>query len=89
MKEDLGQKLQNILNTLDKDKLQKSKKQVESFLTTLEGKKLISNLKDEDNEKLLKKFMSMDQNEIKRKLQSEGVSGLSGLKAEDIFKKLR
>ena len=89
MKEDLAQKLQNILNTLDKDKLQKSKKQVESFLTTPEGKKLISNLKEEDKEKILKNFMNMDQNEIKRKLQSESLTGLSGLKAEDIFKKLR
>lgn len=89
MKEDLSQKLQNILNTIDKDKLLKGKKEVENFLSTSEGKKLISNLKDEDKSKILEKFMKMDSEELKKKLKADGLSGLSNIKANDILKKLR
>ena len=89
MKEDLTQKLQNILGTLDKDKLLKGKKEVESFLSTAEGKKLVANLKNEDKEKILEKFMKMDSGDLKRKLNTDGLKNLSGLKAEDIFRKLR
>ncbi len=89
MKEDLSQKLQNILNTIDKDKLLKGKKEVENFLSTSEGKKLISNLKDEDKSKILEKFMKMDSEELRKKLKADGLSGLSNIKANDILKKLR
>ena len=89
MNDDLTQKLRNILSTLDKDKLQKSKKEVESFLSTSEGKKLVANLKNEDKEKILQKFMQMDPGELKKKLNSDGISGISNIKADDIFKKLR
>lgn len=89
MNEDLTQKLQNILGTLDKDKLLKGKKEVEKFLSTEEGKKLISNLNNEDKSKIMEKFMKMDSNELKKKLDSDELSNLSKLKAGDIFKKLR
>lgn len=89
MNEDLTQKLQNILSTLDKDKLKKSKMEVENFLSTPEGKKLISNLKNEDKEKILQKFMNIDTGKIKNKLNSDKMSGLSRMTADDILKKLR
>ena len=89
MKEDLTQKLRNILGTLDKDKLLKGKKEVENFLSTQEGKKLVANLKNEDKEKILEKFMKMDSENLKRKLSTDGLKNLSGLTAEDIFRKLR
>lgn len=89
MKEDLSQKLQNILGTLDKDKLLKGKRDVENFLSTAEGKKFITNLKNEDKEKILEKFMKMDSGELKKRLSADGLKNLSGLKADDIFRKLR
>ena len=89
MNEDLTQKLQNILSTLDKDKLKKSKMEVENFLSTPEGKKLISNLKNEDKEKILQKFMNIDTGKLKNKLNTDKMSGLSSMTADDILKKLR
>lgn len=89
MNEDLTQKLQNILSTLDKDKLKKSKMEVENFLSTPEGKKLISNLKNEDKEKILQKFMNIDTGKLKNKLNTDKMSGLSRMTADDILKKLR
>lgn len=86
---DISKKLESILTGIDKSKINGSKKTITELLATPEGRKLVSQLGSIDKNKLYEAFMSMDAEEIKRKLQTADLSKLSGLKAEDILKKLR
>ncbi len=89
MKQDISKKLGDILKGVDAKKINESKKTVENLLKTPEGQKLQKQLSGLDKEKLVETFMQMDTSEIKKKLNQADLSGLSGLKAEDILKKLR
>lgn len=89
MKEDINKKLENVLNSMDKNKLNLDKRTVEQLLSTPEGKKLASRLSGVDKNKLINTFMNMDCAELKKKLQNADLSKLSQLKADDILKKLR
>ncbi len=89
MRRDMEQKLQNLLNGMDKGKINSGKQTAEKFLSTPEGKKLLNGLGNIDKNKLSEAFMKMDSSEMKKKLQNADFSKLSGLKAEDILKKLR
>ncbi len=89
MKENINQKLQNILNGLNPNQINSGKKTVEQLLNTPEGKKLAGSLSGVNKDKILEKFMSMDAKEIKDKLNNADLSKLSNMTAEDILKKLR
>lgn len=81
-------KLKDILGGIDRAKLAKSKKTIEEFMNTQEGKKLINQLNDADKARLLKTFMSMDQEQLKKQIANADLSGLSGEKLSQIIKKL-
>ena len=86
---DISKKLENVLKGIDKSKINSGKKNITELLSTPEGKKLLSQLGNIDKNKLLETFMSMDTEEMKKKLQTADLSKLSGLKADEILKKLR
>lgn len=89
MRRDVNKKMENILNGIDKNTINSGKRSIEQLLSTPEGKKLAERLGNIDKNKVIDQFMKMDPAEMKRKLQNADLSKLSGLKAEDIMKKLR
>ena len=89
MRRDVNKKMENILNGIDKNTINSGKRSIEKLLSTPEGKKLAERLGNIDKNKVIDQFMKMDPAEMKRKLQNADLSKLSGLKAEDIMKKLR
>ena len=89
MRKDVNKKIENVLNGIDKNTINSGKRNIEQLLSTPEGKKLAQSLGNVDKNKLIDQFMKMDSSEIKRKLKNVDLSKLSGLKAEDIIKKLR
>lgn len=89
MRRDVNKKMENILNGIDKNTINSGKKSIEQLLSTPEGKKLAERLGNIDKNKVIDQFMKMDPAEMKKKLQNADLSNLSGLKAEDIMKKLR
>ena len=70
MEKDIAKKLQNVLNGIDKNTINQSKKNIEQFLSTPEGQKLAAKLSSVDKSKILNSFMNMDSEEIKAKLQN-------------------
>lgn len=89
MRRDVNKKMENILNGIDKNTINSGKRSIEQLLSTPEGKKLAEHLGNIDKNKVIDQFMKMDPAEMKKKLQNADLSKLSGLKAEDIMKKLR
>lgn len=89
MRKDVNKKIENVLNGIDKNTINSGKRNIEQLLSTPEGKRLAQSLGNVDKNKLIDQFMKMDSSEIKRKLKNADLSKLSGLKAEDIIKKLR
>ena len=87
MEKDIAKKLQNVLNGIDKNTINQSKKNIEQFLSTPEGQKLAAKLSSVDKSKILNSFMNMDSEEIKAKLQNADLSKLSN--ANEILKKMR
>ena len=87
MEKDIEKKPQNVLNGIDKNTINQSKKNIEQFLSTPEGQKLAAKLSSVDKSKILNSFMNMDSEEIKAKLQNADLSKLSN--ANEIFKKMR
>ena len=87
MEKDITKKIQNVLNGIDKNTINQSKKNIEQFLSTPEGKNLAAKLKTVDKSKVLDSFMNMDSEEIKKKLKNADLSKLS--QASEILKKMR
>ena len=87
MEKDITKKLQNVLNGIDKNTINQSKKNIEQFLSTPEGHKLAAKLSSVDKSKVLDSFMSMDSEEIKHKLKNADLSKIS--QASEILKKMR
>lgn len=87
MEKDITKKLQNVLNSIDKNTINQSKKNIEQFLSTPEGQKLAAKLNTLDKTKILDSFTNMDSEEIKKKLKNTDLSKLS--QASEIFKKMR
>ena len=89
MSQDINKKLEDILQGIDKNKINNSKRNFDQLLNTPEGKKLLQNIGNIDKSKLMNMFMKMDTNEIKRKLQNADLSKMSNLNAADIINKLK
>lgn len=53
------------------------------------SKKIADGITGEDKQKLIKTFLNMNTDEIKRKLNNADLSQMSKLSSEDILKKLR
>ena len=85
MGQDINKKLEDILQGIDKNKINNSKRSLEQMLNTPEGKKLLQNIGNIDKSKLMNMFMKMDTNEIKRKLQNADLSKMSNINANDII----
>lgn len=89
MNSDASKKLSEVLSGIDSRKLNLSKESIESFLNSPEGKRLKNSITDAEKRQILSKFMSMDTNELKNKLNNSDTSKLSGLNLADILKKLK
>ena len=81
---DIEKKLREVLSGVDMSGFNSSG--IEKLLKSPQGRKLAESISDTDKQKLLNKFMSMNSNEIKNKLNQADLSQLS---VDDILKKLR
>lgn len=84
MQENINEKLLGILSgsKIKSDDIAK-------FLSSSEGQKLKNSLSEKDKNAIIKKFMQMDSNEVRKKLKNADLSGLSGMSAGDILNKLK
>ncbi|MBE7044510.1 MAG: hypothetical protein E7397_03200 [Ruminococcaceae bacterium] len=86
MNQDPKQKLNEILRGMNASTLAKSKQDIDAFLHTPEGQKLAAALQGADRSKLMRAFLAMDTEEIRKKLASVDTGALS---VEEILKNLR
>lgn len=84
MQENINEKLLGILSgsKIKSDDIAK-------FLSSSEGQNLKNSLSEKDKNAIIKKFMQMDSNEVRKKLKNADLSGLSGMSAGDILNKLK
>lgn len=84
MQENINEKLLGILSgsKIKSDDIAK-------FLSSSEGQKLKNSLSEKDKNAIIKRFMQMDSNEVRKKLKNADLSGLSGMSAGDILNKLK
>lgn len=86
---DVNKKLEELLAGLNLNTANGGKSCIEKFIKSPQGQKLAGSISNVDKEKLVEKFMNMSNSEIRNKLKNADLSGMSGMSAEDIFKKLR
>ncbi len=82
-------KLMEILSGMDKQKIAQSKQSIEQLLNSPQGKKLSQQIGNIDRNKIVNTFMSMNSEEIKKKLQNIDISQLSKINADDVIDKLK
>ena len=82
MEENIKKRLSGIIS-----KLGAEKKGLSQILSSKE--ELISALSEEEKEKLIKKFLSLDTDEIDKKLKNFDKESIKNITADDIKKKLR
>ncbi len=88
MDNNVNKKLEEILSSVDKATLQKSTQRAVDMLGTAEGQKLRNSLAGADKQKLMKLFSQLDAKKVKSALENADSSGLVGMSAEEIIKKL-
>jgi hypothetical protein len=86
---DVSKKLEELLSGMNPSVLKNGRQNIEQILQSQQGRTLANQLSGADKQKLLSAFMSLDNDEIRKKLKNVKMSDLSGLSAEDILKKLR
>ena len=79
-------KLRELLQGINPNKISQSKKAVENFLNTDEGRKVAQKIVGLDKDALINSVMKMDKKDIKNKLEN---MDLSKINAKDIIDKLR
>ena len=89
MNQNMNQKLNEILQSLDPEKRRAAEQSAERLLRTPEGRKLASELKNGNTDSLARLLMGMNTKDVKEKLQQADPKALSGLSLEEILKKLR
>ena len=82
MNNEVNKKLESLLSHADAEK-------IKSFAASEEGQKLKRQIGGADRNKIVEEFLKMDSEQLKKKLENANLSGLSGLSAEQILKKLR
>lgn len=85
MRNELNQRLNEVLKGLDPKTVNEGKRTAERFLSTPEGKELVKKLSSADKDKLISSFMSMSTEDIKAGLKG---SDISGINAESISRLL-
>lgn len=89
MDNSVNRKLENILAGMDKNKINQAKRSLEGFINTPEGRRLAQQLNGADRSKLINMFMSMNADDIKKKLNNADLSKLSGKDIAGIVNKLK
>lgn len=87
MEKNIKAKLSDILSGLGGIKGKSA--EIYGFLNSEEGKRLAASLSDADKKALLQKFMSMDTEEIGKKLNNFDPAAAKDISVEEIKKKLR
>lgn len=89
MNNDPQRKLENIMSSLDKSKVNEVKQKLSAMLNTPDGRKLAGELSGIDKSKLMNTFMSMNVQDMKKKLGKADLSKLSSKDVERILKGLK
>lgn len=89
MNNDPQKKLENILSSLDRNKVSEVKQKLSAMLNTPDGRKLAGELSGIDKNKLMNTFMSMNSQDIKKKLGNVDLSRLSSKDVDKILKNLK
>lgn len=85
----VNKKLESILSSVDKSKINETKRSLEDFAKTPEGKKVINQLGGIDKNKLMNLFMSMDTQDLKSKLEKADLSKLSQSDIKNVINKIK
>lgn len=83
---DAAKKLKEILSDKNMARLGI---QTENIINSGQGEKIAEKFSKSDKEKILNIFMSMDTEEIKKKLKNVNMADLKNFSADDFLKKLR
>lgn len=86
---DVSKKLEDILSSVDKRKLQRGTQSITDLLSTPEGQKLRNKLSGVDKQKLLDAFSKMDTQKIKSALENADASKLGSMSADEIINKIK
>ena len=89
MDNNANKKLENILSSLDKNKVSQAKQSIQKFLSTPDGKNIAKQISNIDKNKLMNMFLGMNSDELKQKLQNADLSNLSQKDLNDIINKLK
>ena len=89
MNNDPQKKLESIISSLDKSKLNEVKQKLNAMLNTPDGRKLAGELIGIDKSKLMNTFMSMNTQDMKNKLGNADLSKLSSKDIDRILKNLK
>ncbi len=89
MNNNVNKKLEGILSSVDKNKINETKKSLEEFAKTPEGKKIMQQLGGMDKNKLMNLFMSMDTRDLKAKLEKADLSKLSQADIKNLINKIK
>ncbi len=79
----IGNKLGNMLSNMG------NMGKINELLNSKEGEKIKNSLSEAEKKAIIERFMSLDANEVKRKLSNFDASNLKGLTADDIMKLLK
>ena len=83
--ENVKNKLTKMLSGINKGKMSK----ISELLGSEDGKRLVSSLSEAEKQAIIQKFLSMDTEEIDKKLKNFDKDSIRNITAEDIKKKLR
>jgi len=89
MDNNVNKKLENILSSVDKRKINETKRSLEEFSKTAEGKKVMQQIGTIDKNKLMNLFMSMDTKDLKDKLSKADLSKLSQSDIKNVMNKIK
>lgn len=82
-------KIMDIFSQIDKNKLNQTKNNLEKFMNTEEGKRMLEQIKNIDKNKLRNVFMGIDTEEAKNKLINADLSKLSKMKSDSFLDNLK
>lgn len=85
MDENIKNKLSSVLSGINKGKMS----EVSELLSSEDGKRLISALSESEKKALIQKFMSMDTNEIGKRLKNFNKESIKNLTTDEIKNKFR
>ncbi len=85
----VNKKMEDLLRDIDPSVLKQNQGTINKIMSSEKAKAFVSNLSDNDKQKLVESFMNMDNKKIKEKLGSLNQKGLTKNSLDEILNKLK